>query len=587
MRNSLWKFPEQKFDIPADFAPAYHKKVRELLFARGITTNEELEKLILPKNDGELGRVVTRLHDPFRMKNMDKAVNRLIQAVNEKQKILVYGDYDVDGTTSVALVYSFLKDIDCNVTFYVPDRYAEGYGISITGIEKAIADNIQLIIALDCGIKDHKSIALAQENNIDVIVCDHHNEGEEIPNAFAVLDPKQHDCGYPFKQLSGCGVGYKFLYGYCIRQGIHIKKLNKYLDYVAISIASDIVPMQDENRVLMHLGLCKMQHQNEQKQRDKVLLSIQTMLEQSGLGDKNSLSVSNVVFKLAPRINAAGRIKSARDAVNLLISTDAEEAREWCDKIEKHNNERRNLDQNIARQALQMIQEDEFLRNSKSTVLFNESWHKGVVGIVASRVSDTYYRPTIILCGDGDIISGSARSVSDFDLYSAIEQCSEYLTAFGGHTFAAGLALKRENLEKFRQKFEEVVAKTIKAEQQEPVITIDAELSYDDISEKFLDEFSIMAPFGPENMNPVFVIKNVVDFATKKVGNDKTHVQFNLMTKTGNKLPRIIGFGMAEKWDELYAPDRSFDICFTMSEDEFNNTRRINLEAKDFRISQD
>jgi len=587
MRNSLWKFPEQNFDIPAEFAPTYHRKARELLYARGITTNEELEKLILPKKDGELGRIMNLLHDPFRMKNMDKAVSRLTQAVLEKQKILVYGDYDVDGTTSVALVYSFLCDIGCNVSFYVPDRYIEGYGISITGIEKAIEEKVQLIVALDCGIKDHTSIALAQENNIDVIVCDHHNEGDKIPNAFAVLDPKQHDCTYPFEQLSGCGVGYKLLSAFCKQQNIDIRKLNKYLDYVAISIASDIVPMKDENRALMHLGLCKMQHKNELKQRDKVLLSIQTMLEQSGLGDKNTLSVSNVVFKLAPRINAAGRIKSARDAVNLLISKDACEAKEWCEKIEKHNNERRNLDQNIAKEALEMIENDEFLRTAKSTVLFSESWHKGVVGIVASRVSDTYYRPTIILCGDGEIISGSARSVSDFDLYSAIEQCSEYLTAFGGHTFAAGLSLKRENLEKFRQKFEEVVSKTITEEQLEPVVTIDAELTYEDLTMEFLDDFSIMAPFGPENMNPVFVIKNVVDFATKKVGNDKTHVQFNLMTKTGNKLPRIIGFGLAEKWDELYAPDRSYDICFTMSEDEYNNTRRLNLEAKDFRISQD
>lgn len=567
--NYKWKYPEQDVRVPEDFAINYHSKIREILYARGIDTEEKLSRFLSPN--------VSDLRDPWLMKDMEKAVNRLEKAIDGHEKILVYGDYDVDGTTAISLVYSFLRDIQCNVDFYVPDRYTEGYGLSKQGMQWAVEQHFQLIISLDCGIKANEAVAYVQERGIDVIICDHHNQGEKLPNAYAILDPKRHDCEYPFKELSGCGVGYKLLYAYCLRKKYTLQqikeRLNCYLDYVAISIASDIVPIVDENRVLMRFGLLKMQMKN------KVLLPVRILLEHAGLGEATSLSVSDVVFKISPKINAAGRIKSARDVISLLTATTEDEAQKYCAAIEEYNHTRREFDKNITQTALQMIYESESMQQAKSTVLYDASWHKGVVGIVASRVIETYYKPTIILCGDGEKITGSARSVGDFDLYAAIDSCSDCLVAFGGHRFAAGLTLLKSDLEKFKARFEEAVSSTIQESQMQPEIVIDAELEAEDVTFEFYEQLEKLAPFGPQNMNPVFVIRNMYDNGSVKIGKENSHMRFCLENENGRTLS-FVGFGMAEKWDAI-SSNESFDVCFTISLDQFRGEKRLNLEVKD------
>ncbi|MDR0941897.1 MAG: single-stranded-DNA-specific exonuclease RecJ, partial [Bacteroidales bacterium] len=481
--------------------------IAQLLVLRNVKTVENAQKFL------NLRQSLTEIHNPFLMKDMRRAVDRICEAVEQQQSILVYGDYDVDGTTAVSVVYAFLQRVGVQkLHFYIPDREKEGYGVSTQGIEWAIAHNIDLIITLDCGIKAVKTIAQATAHRIDVIVCDHHEVGEELPNALAILNPKQKDCTYPFKELSGCGVGFKLIHALCIEKNLPLKEyLFCYLDILALSIAADIVPMVDENRIFMFNGLWKMQA--------KPSLAIKTILESAGVF-KSNITVSDVVFKISPRINAAGRIRHAKTVVELLLCDNYKEAYEICREIEDYNRERKEIDTAITNQALKNIEKIDPAHGKYTCVVYEPQWHKGVIGIVASRIVEHHYKPSIVFCGEGDIITASARSVHGFDLYSAIEQCSHLLTNFGGHTCAAGLSLQKENLGDFIQTFETVVARTITPEQLQPSILIEVELAPHDISMNLYEQLQDLAPFGPRNMRPVFVMRNMqVDERTRIIGN--------------------------------------------------------------------
>ena len=468
------------------------KTLANLLVQRGVTNFEEAKAFFRPNLDD--------LHDPFLMKNMEKAVFRLQLAVKRKEKILIYGDYDVDGTTSVALIYSFLIKRYNKLDYYIPDRYHEGYGISYKGIDYAQENNVTLIIALDCGIKANQKIRYASQRGIDVIICDHHTPGSEIPEAYAVLDPKQSDCNYPFKELSGCGVGFKFLQAYAITENIDINELFEYLDLVTVSIASDIVPIIGENRVLAHFGLKKL--------AENPINGLKAIMKISGLESK-IVHVDDIVFKIGPRINAAGRMESGKKAVELLVSDDFSFAIDMSYKINNFNTQRRSVDNVITQEALQLIENNKEYKSRKTTVLYNPSWHKGVIGIVASRLTETYYRPTVILTQSNGFATGSARSVYGFDLYQAVDSCSDLLESFGGHMYAAGLTLRPENVNKFIKRFEEYVSANILPEQLIPKIEIDAELNFSEITAKFFKVLDQFRPFGPGNMTPVFFTENV------------------------------------------------------------------------------
>lgn len=549
-----------------------HKKLVPLLWQRGIKTIESAEKFFKPS--------VSQLHNPLLMADMQKAIDRVSHAIDTNQKILVYGDYDVDGTTAVAMVYSFLRACNAQVLFYVPDRYAEGYGVSIQGMDYAIANKCNLIITLDCGIKAHAAIEYVSNTGIDVIVCDHHETADTLPSAFAVLDPKRSDCEYPFKELSGCGVGYKLLYALCKQRGISIKEhLNCYLDLLAVSIASDIVPIVDENRVFMYYGLLKIMH--------KPHLGIKAMKETAGVyGD---ITVSDVVFKIGPRINAAGRIYNAKTVIELLISDNYTEAVEICQQIHEYNIKRRSIDTSITSQALVMLQNNEQTPHKKTNVLYNSQWHKGVIGIVASRVLEQFYKPTVIFCGEGDLISASARSVAEFDLYKALEKCSHLLTNYGGHTYAAGMSMQKSLFPQFVELFESVVADSITDEALVPKIKIDAEIEIEDITQEFYTDMLKFAPFGPHNMTPVFIIKGLTNTGySKTMGADKSHVKLQLCKPhISHKSIEAIGFGMAQTWEELSTQYPAIDICFTLREHEFRGLKTIQLELRDIRPSTD
>src|SRR6478735_1386479 len=461
-----------------------------ILLQRGIADFEAAKKFFRPSLD--------QLHDPFLMKDMDRAVDRLKEAIAHNEKILVYGDYDVDGTTSVSLVYSYLRNFYSNCDFYIPDRYSEGYGVSEAGIIWAEQNGFTLIIALDLGIKAADMVKLANHKGIDFIICDHHMPDASIPNAVAVLDPKRADCNYPFKELSGCGIGFKFLQAFARQHG-NEDEIYKYIDLVAVSIASDIVPINGENRILTHFGL--------QKLNQNPIPGLKALKDIAAI--KNDLDVSGVVFTLGPRINAAGRVAHARAAVELLISKTEEQANELAEKVNIKNDLRREFDLNITEEAIAMIEGDETLRTAKSTVLFKNTWHKGVIGIVASRCIEKYYRPTVILTESNNKVTGSARSVNGFDLYNAILECSSLLEKFGGHKYAAGLTLDISNVEEFQRKFEEVVSSTITEDMLVPVVDIDIPIHFNSINVKFLNVLKKMAPFGPENQRPVFVADQI------------------------------------------------------------------------------
>jgi single-stranded-DNA-specific exonuclease len=558
--------------IPFSLQLNIHPVLAQLLLQRGIQTPQQRDVFFNPS--------VYRTHSPFLMKDMGKAIKRILSALDSQENILVYGDYDVDGTTAVACMFSFLSKFSTSIEFYIPDRYTEGYGISSQGIDYAIEKKTHLIIALDCGIKAHSTIEKAQKSGIDVIVCDHHEPGETLPPASAILNPKRHDCSYPFKELSGCGVGFKLIHGIVATKHLNHKEyLYTYLDILAISIASDIVPIVDENRIFMHFGLLKIQR--------KPHIGVRAMLQSAQIADTR-LSVSDVVFKIGPRINAAGRIFSGRKAVELLLSNTYDDAMKLCTHIDSYNNERKSIDARITQEALEMIENDSVSESNNTTVLYKEDWHKGVVGIVASRIIEQHYKPTIILCGEDEMITGSARSVQNFDLYSALEKCEKSLHKFGGHMYAAGMSLEKEKLPEFKKQFEQAVSETITQEQKIPSINIDVEIHSSDIHFSFYDDLVRLGPFGPGNMTPVFILRGVHDSGhTRCVGKDKAHLQLCVShSDSPNIVLRGIGFNLAQKWKKLSEQTDTFDICFTLQENNFRNQRRLQLDVRDIRKSE-
>jgi single-stranded-DNA-specific exonuclease len=540
--------------------------ITTLLVQRGITTYEQAKAFFRPDLD--------LLHDPFLMNDMELAVRRLESALKNKEKILVYGDYDVDGTTSVAMVYSFIRNYHQEVDYYIPDRYAEGYGVSFKGIEYAIKHGVSLIIALDCGIKAVEKVSFAKEHHIDFIICDHHTPGEFLPAAVAVLNPERQDSTYPFRSLSGCGVGFKLLQAYASCNNIPFEEVAKYLDLVAVSIASDIVPLIDENRILAFHGLKKL--------NEDPAMGLKAIISVAGLLDKN-ITIDDIVFKIGPRINAAGRIESGKQAVELLVCENHDEAALHCEKIDTHNQTRRNIDKIITEEALQEIARAD--KYKYSTVLFNPAWHKGVVGIVASRLIENYYRPTIILTESNGFATGSARSIPGFDLYQAITECAGLLESYGGHMYAAGITLKTENVQKLRDRFEEVVRNSIAPDMMIPQIEIDAELNFRDISPKLFRILKQFEPFGPENMNPVFFAENVSDNGyARLVGNDEEHLQLGLIQED---LPftvyRAIAFNQATHLRKI-KKGAAFDIAYTLAENTFRGITSLQLNIKDIKI---
>ncbi|MBK7175209.1 MAG: single-stranded-DNA-specific exonuclease RecJ [Bacteroidales bacterium] len=559
----------------------------ELLVQRGVTNFEAAKAFFRPE--------LSHLHDPFLLNDMDLAINRIEKAAAAKEKVLVYGDYDVDGTTAVALVYTFLKAQGFDtIDFYIPDRYGEGYGISFKSIDFALEEGFTLIIALDCGIKAIDKVQYARERGIDFIICDHHRPGSELPAAIAVLDAKREDSTYPFDELSGCGVGFKLIQAYAQKNNIPFDFLNQYLDLVAVSIASDIVPITGENRILSYYGL-KIMNSNPRPGLEAILnianinrKPLDEALEEVDpeLRFSRELTINDLVFVLGPRINAAGRIESGRNSVLLLISPDLQHAESIAKQINDFNIERRNLDSHITQEALDLISSDPVLRNSLSTVVFNPDWHKGVIGIVASRLTDNYYRPTVVLTLSNGLITGSARSVKDFDIYDAIDACSDLLEHFGGHTFAAGLSMKPENLDKFREKFEKVVSETIKEDMLIPEVEIDMEINLNQITPKFMRILKQFAPFGPGNMSPVFVTPDTHDTGYARVVG-KNHVKMTVFQNAVRSDPySAIAFQQGEKFPAIQK-GQFMDICYHLEENEWNGAKSIQLNVKDIRFNED
>lgn len=535
-----------------------------ILLQRGITSFEEAKGFFRPSLDN--------LHDPFLMKDMEQAVERLRSAILNNEKILIYGDYDVDGTTSVSLVYNYLIEFYANCEIYIPDRYAEGYGVSQIGIEWAANNNFSLIIALDCGIKAYDMVGLANLKGIDFIICDHHLPDKDIPNAVAVLDPKRSDCNYPYEELSGCGLGFKLIQGYARRYGVEEDVYN-FLDLVAVSIASDIVPITGENRILAYYGLKKL--------NENPLPGLKALKEIAAI--RNDLDISGIVFTLGPRINAAGRVAHASAAVDLLIAKSEEEANTLAEKVNLRNVERRQFDLDITEEAIAMIEGDDTLKRAKSTVLFKNTWHKGVIGIVAARCVEKFYRPTVILTESNNKITGSARSVNGFDLYQAIFACSELLEKFGGHKYAAGLTLEINNLEAFQRKFEEVVSSTITEDMLTPVFEIDMQINFDSITTRFFNVLKQMAPFGPENPRPVFEAKDVFVYNSLNVFKDK-HLRFTAGQKDNSTIFNAVGFDLAKYYNQIMEGNM-FTMAFTIEENTFNGHTSIQLRIKDIKFN--
>lgn len=535
-----------------------------VLLQRGISNYDIAKKYFRPS--------LTDLHDPFLMKDMDKAVGRLKTALDSEEKILIYGDYDVDGTTAVSLVYKYLRRFYPSCDIYIPDRYAEGYGVSLAGVEYAAANDYSLVIALDCGIKSSELVRLADKKGIDFIICDHHLPGENLPEAVAVLDPKRVDCNYPCPELSGCGLGFKLIQAYA-RLYRKEEEVFEYLDLVAVSIASDIVPIVDENRILAYFGLKKL--------NENPMPGLKALKEIAGI--KNELDISGVVFTLGPRINAAGRVAHARAAVDLLIAQTEEDAVSLAGKLNLKNELRKEFDSSITEEALAMIETNDRVRPLKSTVLFKNTWHKGVIGIVAARCIEKFYRPTVILTESNNKITGSARSVNGFDLYQAILSCSDLLEKFGGHKYAAGLTLDASNLEAFQQRFEQVVSATLTAEMMTPVIEIDYAIPLDAVNQKFLNVLKQMGPFGPENPRPVFEARNLYVFNALSSFKDR-HIKFLVGQQGGNNVFQAVGFDMADFYEPISRGD-AFRMAFTIEENIYNGISSIQLRIKDIKFS--
>ncbi|MFZ1452213.1 MAG: single-stranded-DNA-specific exonuclease RecJ [Ferruginibacter sp.] len=535
-----------------------------ILATRGFDSFDKAKQYFRPQ--------LTDLHDPRLMKDMDKAVQHILSACSKKEKILVFGDYDVDGTTSVACMYKFLCKIydPALLDFYIPHRYREGYGVSKMGIDFAKENNFSLIISLDCGIKSVDLISYAKDIGIDFIICDHHLPDEEIPPAVAILNPKQKDCNYPYKELCGCGVGFKLITALATELNIDEEHYHCYLDLVATAIAADIVPMTGENRILAYYGLEKINSNPNPGIKALIFLG----------GIQTKLSINNVVFVIAPRINAAGRMDDAKKAVQLFIEDDYNHALAFAEMLHSDNTDRKEADSSITAEALAIINEDVSLQNKKTTVVFRDHWHKGVVGIVASRLIETYFRPTVVLTESGGIATGSARSVPGFNLYEAIHACREYLLGYGGHFAAAGLSLLPEHVEAFARKFEETVAATIPEHLLIPEIIIDTEITFADLTQNFYNILSQMEPFGPENMRPVFVAKNVLDTGYSKIVKEQ-HLRF--VVKQDKISITGIGFNLAEKFELLKKP---VDIVFTLDENEWNGNVSLQLKVIDLRSSE-
>lgn len=515
------------------------------------------------------------LHDPFLMADMDNAVKRLTSAMRHNEKILVYGDYDVDGTTSVSLAYKFLMQFYNNVDFYIPDRYNEGYGISVQGIDFAANNDFKLIIALDCGIKAVEKVKYASSLGVDFIICDHHTPDAILPPAVAVLDPKRDDCNYPYKHLSGCGVGFKLMQAFAIVNNIDFSQLTPLLDLLALSIASDIVPITGENRILAFYGLKQI--------NSNPSIGVKSILDVCGLADKE-ITISDIVFKVGPRINASGRMKLATEAVQLLVSSNPVFAKEKSDTINEYNNDRKDLDKNITDEAIALIASDERYLTRKSIVVHKPDWHKGVIGIVASRLSEEYYKPSIVLTNSNGLASGSARSVPGFDIYKAIDSCRDLLENFGGHMYAAGLSMKEENITAFTDRFEQFVSENILEEQTYPQIDIDAVLEFKDITPKFFRVLKQFGPFGPGNMKPVFASKKVFDYGTSRlVGKDQEHLKLELVDSSSENVMNGIAFRMFAYNDHLKALN-PLDICYTLEENNFNGNTSIQLMIRDIKI---
>lgn len=540
-----------------------NRYLTSILLQRGIDTFETAKKYFRP--------LLTELHDPFLMMDMEKAVERLQHAILHKEKILIYGDYDVDGTTAVSLVYSYLNKIYPHCDIYIPDRHAEGYGVSLAGIEFAEKNNHSLIIALDCGIKAQAMVETAKEKSIDFIICDHHLPGSDIPSAHAVLDPKRKDCTYPYSELSGCGLGFKFMQGYASRYG-DVSDVYAYLDLVAVSIASDIVPITGENRILAYHGLIKL--------NGDPLPGLKALKEIAGI--KQDLNISGIVFTLGPRINAAGRVAHGSAAVELMIAQTEEEANGMAEKINLKNDLRRQFDLDITEEAISMVEGSETFLTAKSTVLFKDTWHKGVIGIVAARCVEKFYRPTIILTQSNNQITGSARSVHGFDLYEAICQCSDLLDKYGGHKYAAGLTLNIENLEAFQKRFEEVVASTITEEMLSPVINVDLPINFDLITQRFFNILKQMEPFGPENPRPIFESSHVRVFNSLSSFKDR-HVRFLAAQEGSENVFQAVGFDLIEHYPRLARCD-SFQMLYSIEENKYNGNTSIQLRIKDIKF---
>jgi single-stranded-DNA-specific exonuclease len=540
-----------------------------LLVQRGISSEEEAQKFLHPN--------LNNLHDPFLMPDMDRAVSRLNRALGNKERILIYGDYDVDGTTAVALVYKFLEQNSWspNLDYYIPDRYDEGYGVSYKGIDYASETGVSLIISLDCGIKAVEKVEYAKSKGIDFIICDHHMPDRILPDAVAVLDAKRTDSQYPYEHLSGCGVGFKFMQAFTISNSIPFSRLRHLLDIVAISIASDIVPVTGENRILAYAGLNQLNYSPSN--------GVKGILNVCGLSGKE-ITMNDIVFKIGPRINASGRMMSGKEAVDLLLAKDMAFAKEKSENINQYNDDRRELDKKITDEAVAELEQCEDLPQRKTIVIFNREWHKGVIGIVASRLTEKYCKPSIVMTLSNGMITGSARSVTGFDIYKAIESCKDILENFGGHTYAAGLTVRQENLDAFRQRLEAFARENMVEDQLIPTLDVDMELTLNQISQKFFNELKALSPHGPNNQKPTFATYNVRDAGTGKlVGKNREHVKLSVVDDTAKSPIPAIAFGKHQFGKEILSGN-PFDICYTVEENTYNGNTNIQLMIKDIKV---
>lgn len=571
--------PETVAQLSTDLS--IDESLAQLLVQRGITSFDEARNFFRPS--------LENLHDPFLMKDMDKAIHRIEEAFRNEEHILVYGDYDVDGTTAVALVYTFFKDHYSNIDFYIPDRDKEGYGISTTGIDYAADNGFTLVIALDCGIKAVEKIKYAKDKGVDFIICDHHRPGDALPDAVAVLDAKRQDCTYPYKELSGCGVGFKLVQAYAMQNNIPFESLFPLLDMVVVSIASDIVPITGENRILAYFGL-KLLNSAPRPGLEAILAYCRIFRKPVTsnviceiFAFNRELNINDIVFLIAPRINAAGRMESGKNSVKLLVAKSLEEAKESAATVDANNTIRRTMDIDTTQEALNFLDADPLRASKKSTVIYNPEWHKGVIGIVASRLTESYYRPTIVLTFSNGLITGSARSVKDFDVYDAIDACSDLLEHFGGHKYAAGLSLKVENLPEFARRFEEFVSSTILDEQLIPEIEIDLDIKLNVVNSKFLRILNQFAPFGPGNISPVFRTNQVVSTGNAKVVG-KNHLKLNVIHSNITCFPySAIAFHQGEFLTDIMQ-GKAFSICYHIEENDFNGSKTMQLNIKDIKL---